>query len=151
VILLLRRRKIPLRAEDIMTVPPITAKPETSLKDIAGLMRKHRVGSVLIVDEEGKLRGIVTEHDLVYACSEGWKPEATQAWEVMTENPITVKPDTEVIEVIKKMRNANVRHIPVVDDEGRPVGMISARDLMDFVLTLLGITAFKELLLEEEG
>ena len=150
-ILLLRKRKIPLRAEDVMTVPPVTAKPDTTLKEIATLMRKNRVGSVLIVDDEGKLRGIVTEHDLVYACSEGWKPEVTQAWEVMTENPITVTPDTEIIEVIKKMRNANVRHIPVVDESGKPVGMISIRDLVDFVLTLLGLTAFKELLLEEEG
>ena len=150
-ILLLRKRKIPLRAEDVMTVPPVTAKPDTTLKEIATLMRKNRVGSVLIVDDEGKLRGIVTEHDLVYACSEGWKPEVTQAWEVMTENPITVTPDTEIIEVIKKMRNANVRHIPVVDESGKPVGMISIRDLVDFVLTLLGLTAFKELLMEEEG
>lgn len=129
-----------------MTVPPVTAKPETPLKEIARLMRENKVGSVLIVGDDGKLRGIVTEHDLVYACSEGWNPEASQAWEVMTENPITVTPDTEVIDIIKKMRNANVRHIPVVDKDGKPVGMVSVRDIMDFVLTLLGLTAFKELL-----
>ena len=147
-ILLLRRRKIPLRAEDVMTVPPVTAKPDDSIKDVAMTMRKNKVGSVLVVDEEGKLRGIITEHDLVYACSEGWHPENRQAWEVMTEDPITVTPDTDIVEVIKKMRNANIRHIPVVDENGKPLGMISARDLLDFVLTLVGLTAFKELLEE---
>ncbi len=147
-ILLLRRRRIPLRAEDVMTVPPITAKPDDTIKDVAMTMRKNKVGSVLVVDDEGKLRGIITEHDLVYACSEGWHPENRQAWEVMTEDPITVTPDTDIVEVIKKMRNANIRHIPVVDENGKPLGMISARDLLDFVLTLVGLTAFKELLEE---
>ena len=147
-ILLLRRRRIPLRAEDVMTVPPVTAKPDDTIKDVAMTMRKNKVGSVLVVDDEGKLRGIITEHDLVYACSEGWHPENRQAWEVMTEDPITVTPDTDIVEVIKKMRNANIRHIPVVDENGKPLGMISARDLLDFVLTLVGLTAFKELLEE---
>ncbi len=144
-VLLLRRRKVPLRAEDIMTAPPITATPNTSIKDIAMLMRKNKVGSVLIVDEEtGKLRGIVTEHDLVYACSEGWHPENRQAWEIMTEDPITVRPDEEIVEVMKKMRDAGVRHIPVVDRDGKPVGMISARDVLDLVLTLAGLGIIHE-------
>jgi len=148
-ILLLRRRRIPLRAGDLMTVPPITVKSTESLKNVAMSMRKNKVGSVLVVDDEGKLRGIITEHDLVYACSEGWHPENRQAWEVMTEDPITVTPDTDIVEVIRKMRNANIRHLPVIDDQGKPLGMISARDLLDTMLTLVGLTAFKELIESE--
>ncbi|RUM48073.1 MAG: histidine kinase [Hyperthermus sp.] len=147
--LLLRRRRIPLRAGDLMTVPPITVKSTESLKNVAMSMRKNKVGSVLVVDDEGKLRGIITEHDLVYACSEGWHPENRQAWEVMTEDPITVTPDTDIVEVIRKMRNANIRHLPVIDDQGKPLGMISARDLLDTMLTLVGLTAFKELIESE--
>ncbi len=147
-ILLLRRRRIPLRAEDIMTAPPVTVKPDASIKDVAMLMRKNKVGSVLVVDEEGKLRGIITEHDLVYACSEGWHPENRQAWEIMTEDPITVQPHEEIVEVIKKMRDAGIRHIPVVDKDGKPLGMISARDVLDLVLTLAGLGIIHELLKE---
>lgn len=143
-ILLLRRRRIPLRARDIMTTPPVTIGPDASIKDVARKMRTERVGSVLVVDEEGKLRGIITERDLVFACSEGWNPEVKQAWEIMTEDPITVKPDEDIVTIIKKMRDANIRHIPVVDDNGKPLGMISARDILDFIMTLAGLGIFHE-------
>jgi len=143
-ILLLRRRRIPLRARDIMTTPPVTIGPDASIKDVARKMRTERVGSILVVDEEGKLRGIITERDLVFACSEGWNPEVKQAWEIMTEDPITVKPDEDIVTIIKKMRDANIRHIPVVDDNGKPLGMISARDILDFIMTLTGLGIFHE-------
>ncbi|OWJ55242.1 histidine kinase [Pyrodictium delaneyi] len=142
--LLLRRRRIPLRARDIMTTPPVTIGPDASIKDVARKMRTERVGSVLVVDEEGKLRGIITERDLVFACSEGWNPEVKQAWEIMTEDPITAKPDEDIVTIIKKMRDANIRHIPVVDDNGKPLGMISARDILDFIMTLAGLGIFHE-------
>ncbi|BEP17717.1 CBS domain-containing protein [Pyrofollis japonicus] len=144
-ILLRKKRSIPLRAEDIMTQPPVTASMNTPLREISKLMIDKRIGSVLIVDEEGKLRGIVTERDIVFACAQGWDAETRQAWEVMTENPITVKRDENILEIIKKMRDLNVRHMPVVDEEGKPVGVISSRDIMDIVLTILGLaTMLKE-------
>jgi len=140
-ILLRKRRTIPLRAEDIMTQPPITASLDTSLREISKLMIDKRIGSVLVVDEEGKLRGIVTERDIVFACSEGWSADERRAWEVMTENPITVKRDENILEVIRKMRDVNVRHMPVVDEEGKPVGVISSRDVLDIILTMMGLAA----------
>jgi len=127
-----------------MTTPPVTIGPDASIKDVARKMRTERVGSILVVDEEGKLRGIITERDLVFACSEGWNPEVKQAWEIMTEDPITVKPDEDIVTIIKKMRDANIRHIPVVDDNGKPLGMISARDILDFIMTLTGLGIFHE-------
>ena len=143
-VLLLRRRRIPLRARDVMTSPPITIDPNATIKDVALKMRKERVGSVLVVDKEGKLRGIITEHDLVFACSEGWDPSTKQAWEIMTEDPITVKPEEDIVTVMRKMRDANVRHIPVVDDNGKPLGMISARDILDLIMTLAGLGIIHE-------
>ncbi|KSW12705.1 histidine kinase [Pyrodictium occultum] len=131
-----------------MTEQPVTVGLNTSIRDVAQLMRKNRIGSVLVVDEEGKLRGIVTERDIVFACSEGWDPNTKQAWEIMTEDPIAVKPDEDIVDVIKKMRDANVRHLPVVDDEGKPIGIISARDIMDTILTLAGLGMLHELLRE---
>lgn len=143
-VLLLRRRRIPLRARDVMTSPPVAIDPNATIKDVALKMRKERVGSVLIVDEEGKLRGIITEHDLVFACSEGWDPSTKQAWEIMTEDPITVKPEEDIVTVIKKMHDANIRHIPVVDDDGKPLGMISARDILDLIMTLAALGIIHE-------
>ncbi len=135
-ILLKKRRKLPLRAEDIMTQPPITAKLNTKLVEAAKIMIENRIGSLLVVDEEGKLRGIITERDIVFAASQGWDPTQREVWEVMSENPITVTPDTDIVEVIEKMRTMDVRHMPVVDQEGKPVGVIASRDVLDTVLTL---------------
>ena len=144
-ILLRKRRAIPLRAEDIMTQPPVTVTMDTSLRKISEIMIDKRIGSVLVVDEEGKLRGIVTERDIVFACSQGWNADERKAWEVMTENPISVKRDENILEVIRKMRDVNVRHIPVVDEEGKPVGVISSRDVLDIILTIMGLaSAIKE-------
>jgi CBS domain-containing protein len=135
-ILLKKRRKLPLRAEDIMTQPPITTKLNTKLVEAAKTMIEKRIGSLLVVDEEGKLRGIITERDIVFATSQGWDPTQREVWEVMSENPITVTPDTDIVEVIEKMRTMDVRHMPVVDQEGKPVGVIASRDILDTVLTL---------------
>lgn len=135
-ILLKKRRKLPLRAEDIMTQPPITTKLNTKIVEAAKTMIEKRIGSLLVVDDEGKLRGIITERDIVFATSQGWDPTQREVWEVMSENPITVTPDTDIVKVIEKMRTMDVRHMPVVDDEGKPVGVIASRDVLDTVLTL---------------
>lgn len=135
-ILLKKRRKLPLRAEDIMTQPPITTKLNTKIVEAAKTMIEKRIGSLLVVDDEGKLRGIITERDIVFATSQGWDPTQREVWEVMSENPITVTPDTDIVKVIEKMRTMDVRHMPVVDDEGKPAGVIASRDVLDTVLTL---------------
>ena len=138
-VFLKRRRKIPLRAEDVMTMEPVTVGPETTLAEAARLMWERRIGSLLVVDDEGRLRGIITERDLVFAVSEAWDPNRHTVLEVMTENPITVERDADILTVVRKMRDANVRHMPVVDENGRPVGIISYRDVLDLVMTLMAI------------
>ena len=56
-----------------------------------------------------------------------------------------MKRDENILEVIRKMRDVNVRHIPVVDEEGKPVGVISSRDVLDIILTIMGLaSAIKE-------
>jgi CBS domain-containing protein len=135
-----RRRKIPLRAEDIMITELVTINPEATIAEAAKLMWERRVGSVLVVAADGKLRGIVTERDMVFACSEGWDPTKRLVMDIMTEDPITVRRDDDVLTVIRKMREVGVRHLPVVDEEGRPVGIISYRDVLDLIMTIFGVT-----------
>ena len=139
-VFLRRRRRVPLRAEDIMVVDLVKVSPDTTVAEAAKLMWGKRVGSVLVVDSDGRLRGIVTERDLVFACSEAWDPREHRVYEIMSENPITVRPSDSIITVIRKMREANVRHLPVVGDDGKPVGIISSRDVLDLILTLMGLT-----------
>lgn len=108
------------------------------LSEITRKMHERRIGSVVVVDESGRPLGIVTERDVVYACARGLSP-TTPAWMVMTEDPITVKDAELLTEAIRKMREADVRHLPVVDPQGKLVGIISFRDLMDAASILLSL------------
>lgn len=135
--LLRRRRRIGLRAADLMTTPPVTIGLNEPIEEAAKKMYENRIGSLLVVDEHGKLAGIVTERDIIYAVARNKVGKKLPVWEIMTENPVTVNPDTPLIEAVEKMREANIRHLPVVDEEGKPVGMLSLRDILDYLMTIL--------------
>jgi len=139
--LLRRRRKFPIRVEDIMSSPPITAGPMTPVEEVAKIMYENKIGSVLIVGSDGKLEGIVTERDILFAAANDKVGKGLPAYMIMSENPITATPGTPLMQAIRKMREANIRHLPVVDEEGKPVGIISLRDVIDAVLMLLDIFA----------
>ena len=116
----------------VSQVPPgrlISVEPKTSLAQVAKKMRVDD-GDAVAVMSEGRLLGIVTERDLVKAIADGIDPQQTQADVVMTADPATVTADEEVAVVAVKMMTLGVRHLPVVDSEGSPVGLISARDLV---------------------
>lgn len=135
---LLKRRELPLRVSDVMVRNVITAKKDDKIKDIAIKMYENKVGSVVIVDEEGKPVGIITERDLVYVVARSLAPD-TPAWMVMTENPIVIREDALITEAMEKMRVQDIRHLPVVDTSGRLVGILSFRDVVDFVVMLFSL------------
>jgi len=78
----------------------------------------------------GRLVGIVTEHDLVRAIADGVDPKQARAEVVMSANPATVGQDEEVSVVAMKMMRLGIRHLPVLDRAGQPIGLLSARDLV---------------------
>jgi len=135
---LVKRRELPLRVSDIMVKDVVTAKENDKIRDIAIRMYEKKIGSVVIVDDEGKPIGIVTERDLVYVVARALTPD-TPAWMVMTEDPIVINENALVTEAMEKMRELNIRHLPVVDASGRLVGMVSFRDIVDFTAVLLSL------------
>jgi len=113
----------------------VTARPNETVADAARKMKEHNVGSVLIVDEHGRLLGIFTERDLVRVVASN-KPLSTKLEEVMTKsNLITASPDDPLPLIAHKMIEHNVRHIPVVNDQGKVVGIISIRKLLRYILS----------------
>ncbi|WP_227410970.1 CBS domain-containing protein [Thermosphaera chiliense] len=134
-----RRKGLPVRASDVMSTPPVTAEETMPIEEVAKKMFENDVSSVMVVDNTGRLVGIVTEKDVVGAVAIGRIGSNLPVARFMKENPITVGPDTPLDEVLEKMRRFNIRHLPVVDKDGKPVGMVSQRDLLDVVLTLLKI------------
>ena len=108
---------------------PITATEKTTVAAAAKLMKKHHVGAVMVV-EDAHLVGIFTERDAVFrVLAEGRNPATTLVCAVMTAKPRTVDADKAVGHALMMMYDGGFRHVPVVDD-GKPVGMISARDAL---------------------
>jgi len=140
VVFLRRRRTLPIRAEDIMVREVVTVTPETPISKAAKVMWENRIGSLVVVSADGRIRGIVTERDMVFACSEGWDLNSRRVIDIMTDNPITVRPGDDIVTVINKMRDTGVRHLPVVDEDGRPIGIISYRDVLDTIMTFFALT-----------
>jgi CBS domain-containing protein len=106
--------------------------PEVSLAAAAREMRANDVSSLMVVDEE-KFVGIITERDLTGAIAAGDPPELAVVADHMTDHPITVGPDMGVREAAAEMLELDVRHLPV-GVAGEVVGMISLRDLLSFVV-----------------
>jgi CBS domain-containing protein len=117
----------------------VTAKENDKIRDVAIRMYEKKIGSVVIVDDEGKPIGIVTERDMVYVVARALAPD-TPVWMVMTEDPIVINENALVTEAMEKMRVQNIRHLPVINAEGKLVGMISFRDIVDFTAVLMSLT-----------
>jgi len=92
-------------------------------------MKKNHVGAVMVV-EHGRLTGIFTERDALFrVLAEGRDPATTRVAEVMTTKPQTIDPKRAVGHALLIMYDGGFRHVPVVD-QGKPLGMISARDAL---------------------
>jgi len=104
-------------------------QPTATLADIARQMRMNDSDSVAVMSD-GKLIGIVTERDLVAAIADGVNPIQARADVVMSAEPATVGQDEEVAVVAMKMMRLGIRHLPVLDRAGQPIGLLSARDLV---------------------
>lgn len=103
--------------------------PDATLAEVAKRMRLEDCDSVAVMADK-KLLGIITERDLVRAIADGVNPQQTRADVFMSADPATVTADEDVSVVAVKMMALGIRHLPVVDAKGTPVGLISARDLV---------------------
>ncbi|NAZ34382.1 MAG: CBS domain-containing protein [Pyrobaculum sp.] len=111
--------------------PPLTATQDATLLDVVKIMATHNIGLVALVDEAGRPLGVVSERDVIRALARGVQLSA-KAIEVGTRgNLLTAKADEDIYSAIKKMRERGTRHILVVDDAGKLVGVVSIRDLIE--------------------
>ncbi len=111
----------------------VTVSPSATVKEAAMRMYEAGVGSVLIVDEEMRLLGIFTERDLVRIVATE-TPLDTPVSRVMTTRLVTASPDESLAMVASKMIEHGIRHIPVVDESGRLIGIVSIRDVLRHIV-----------------
>ena len=118
-----------MKVKDLPPGDLVSVNPETAIAEVARQMRTGDSDAVAVMSE-GRLVGIITERDLVRAIADGVDPQQARADVVMTADPATVDADEDVAVVAVKMMRLGIRHLPVVNKAGKPVGLVSARNLV---------------------
>ncbi|MEV6210196.1 CBS domain-containing protein [Kitasatospora sp. NPDC051914] len=136
---------------DVMTQEVVTAKPDTPFKEVVALFHRNDITAVPVLDDQDRPIGMVSEADLlrkeaVLPDPEGrtpgrWLPpkdraraEAETAGGLMTTPAVTARPSWSVPEAARQMDKHKVKRLPVVDEAGRLVGIVSRRDLLQVFL-----------------
>jgi len=132
-----------VKVEDVMSSPVVTIKDTDSVLAAAKLMRKHRIGCVVVVDKSGKPHGLMTERDIVRRVSAlDLLPSKVQAEKAMTKPPVTIDPSSNITDAAKKMRELKIRRLIVVQD-GKLKGIITSNDIVDITPALIDVIAEK--------
>jgi len=140
----------PNTVESVMTSDVVTVTPAMSFRDVIKVLRRRRVSGLPVVNEAGKLVGIVSEADLLnkvekrspdaYVLESRWhrldlaRAEALDVASVMSTEVITVQPDCPISLAAREMHTRGFKRLPVVDKDGRLVGIVSRSDLLTVFL-----------------
>ncbi len=116
---------------DIMTRDPVCCAPDDVAKKAAEMMKAEDVGPLPVVETQSRrLVGIVTDRDLVLnILARGLDASTTKVSEAMTSDPVCCKEDEPLEDALEKMSTYQVRRLPVVDEQGRIIGLIAQADI----------------------
>jgi CBS domain-containing protein len=113
---------------------PVCVSPDTSLAESIAQLRSKNVGALLITDAAGKLIGIFTERDVLYKVAGKLRDLASiPVSRMMTPNPTALLASVPIAHALHLMALHGFRHIPIVDEDGRPRGLTSFRGALQFI------------------
>lgn len=151
-----------MQVRELMSSPAITVSPTTQIREVARIMRGNVISGVPVVDDAGKLLGVITEMELIARNAPVHEPTylavlsalipvnleeyrqykeqlrqalATNALELMRDEVETISPDASIEEALESMLNPEVTMLPVVED-GRVIGVVTRTDLVRLIETL---------------
>jgi CBS domain-containing protein len=126
-----------LRVADLMTIDPVTVASDASIETAERLLRVNKISGLPVVDAAIDLVGVISQSDLLLAGTPSIeaalrnRPSGLRVGELMSSPALTIPLTASIFEAARQMRDARVHRLVAVDDEGRPVGVLSA---MDFVV-----------------
>ena len=148
-----------MQVQDIMTKKVLTVRPETTVREVAEILVSHKISGVPVMEEDGSLVGIVSEGDLMskeilpeppaefcilgaviyYNSLREFKDAfsrmaANTVEALMTKEVVTVKSYDDVSDVARIMRDKHIKRVPVLDDEGHLIGIVSRQDIVKMLL-----------------
>jgi CBS domain-containing protein len=120
-----------MKAKDMMTMNPSVVTPETSVQDAARLMQSEDTGVLPVVESQQSLRliGMITDRDLALRVVAEGRMSATVR-DAMSTGVRSAKPDDDAKDVMEMMAREQVRRIPIVDEQGMVVGIVSQADIV---------------------
>ena len=117
-----------MEVSEVMTKEVVTVGPHYNVADVASLMDAKGIGSVIVLEEE-RVLGILTERDILKVIGAGEDPKNVAAHEALIGDLYTITPDASVEDAAGQMTQARVRHLPVIEDD-KIVGILSIRDVV---------------------
>ena len=135
--------KIKDRPEYNTKAKPVTFQKSATVREAITVMSENNYGSVIVVDKNNNVEGIVTERDLMIRLLHKKKdPDKTKLSSIMTKDVRVANEDDQVLDWLRIMSNERFRHLPVVDQEGHVVNMMSQGDFVSYTWPEL-LTRFK--------
>jgi len=120
---------------------PLQVAPTQTVGEALGLMRRDRVGCILVCQDD-RLVGIFTERDLMRRVLAAGKPLSVPVGECMTPNPAFVQSKDSVGSALRRMEEGGYRHLPVVDEVGRAVGILSVKRIVHYLVEHFPTTVY---------
>lgn len=119
-----------MRVEEIMKRPVVTCNVQASLSDAARLMWEKDCGALPVVSEDGRVIGVITDRDICMAAyTRGAALEAIPVRAAMSQAVFSSRPSDTAAQAERLMQEKQIRRVPVVDPQGRPVGILTLNDL----------------------
>lgn len=117
----------------VMTSDVVTVTPETPVEEAAAIMQEESIGSLVVVDGEGHLEGILTTTDFVDIVARSRPKAETTVERYMSTDVVTTTAQEPLTDVADEMLERGIHHVPVVDDDVGVIGMLSTTDLAGYV------------------
>lgn len=112
---------------------PVTFRPDDTVRAALNVMCEKNIGSIIVVNDDNKVAGIVTERDMmIRVLGQDKNPDKTKISDIMSEAVRKASLDDDLVDWLKVMSNERFRHLPIVDSEGRLVNMMSQGDFVAF-------------------
>ncbi len=119
-----------MTASHMMERDVVCSDKEATCDDLSDKMYKGGFGSIPIVDKKNTLIGLVSEYDILNALRKGMNLRKTFAYEIMTQEVVSIKEDTMLAEVIDLLQSQHLIRVPVVDAQGKLIGLVARRDIL---------------------
>jgi CBS domain-containing protein len=129
----------PTEVADVMTSKVVTLSPHHSFSEAANLMNDRYFRHCVVVDTHGQLVGVISDRDILRALARNPNARTKSLDQIMTQNPVTVRRNTQIADAVGKIISKRINCLPVVEEDGSVCGIVTSTDLLRSYQQLLDL------------